>query len=1524
MRNVLLACLILISIAGCGKATYTDLDGSASERPPVNFNPVITGLQHQGPRRIGRNLCSGPFSALVNDDLNRPGAASRQVNLQHLQGPVLRFFSDSACTREVASVNTGGPFASASYYVQAAEWGDSQYLLRSVGLPDIKAQIQVVSGVEWKLEGYPDQDIMFYYPGTGTRSKMYEARLTYRGTVAGVRLQSLGQGAALGSGFTIEPGGTCAANLLMNPGDSCTIHFRFQTSEVVSRRATVFTVRATQAGRTYEQAWDFVVQAGPIRLPVKMGRTSANGLHFCVVNNDGTVQCAGDGSVGQHGNGHTLTKGSGRGVNSLLNMEPVAKVWDAVDVASGQTHSCALLTSGQLKCWGSNMYGALGVGDTQNRGDTLASLQLDWPTVDLGPGLTVKKFGVGNSHTCALLSNDQVKCWGYNFLGRLGIGSASDRGALATDMGANLPTVDLAFSKVVDLAVGPDYNCALSDDNRMKCWGNNTLGNLGIGESGIRGALASDMGTNLPAVQLGTDSSGAPLTILQMSAGRDNACVLLRDEIEQRRKIKCWGWALDGRVGFPWSGIIVGDEASEMGDNLPFVQLGADFDPVEVTAGFEQSCAISADRRVKCWGLNGEGQLGLGHTSTRGETLGDLVGPDAENKLLAFGSQPETVIALRGSGNRGMLCALLKNRNVKCWGSTGTYFQEGFGSVGGDFSSGAPELPFNRQVFVKDATLGAVTNCAVFEPATIRCAGDYAFIGFQHFTAGNSEIWPSVYNMPKLRFGSNFACALRSDGEMVCYGANAHGQLGQGHTIPENFKWSDPLDFGTGRKVKDFAVGGRTGCALLDNDRVKCWGENLSGIVGAGDTDNRGDDPGEMGDALPYIDLGAVSTVKKVFVGSYHACAILTNDQVKCWGDNFSGQLGTGNQVYYGSLPNQMGSNLPTVNFGTTAKVVEMSLAKLHSCAHFDDGTAKCWGGGLNGRSGLGTGGDRYDPSVLSPVDLGTGFVVAQVMTGARSTCFLSTTNVLKCVGIPGVHAHPGQVIGNNASHMGDNLGALQFSGPYSKPIRVIGSPEADFFCALMGHAFNPADPSQVMKCWGENIQGNLGFPHDFAADPLGYVGDNAGEIASLGLIWGPLIGHQGPGVADYIQQGDYTYTVPKNTRRIRVGVWGGGGGGASILSGQSVVGIGGSGGGFAWKVLDVLPGQQFQVRVGAGGRGGTRDAYATGFNSGSPGEPSWFGSIRAEGGQGGTLTGALSPGTASGGDLNFTGYRGTVGYGGSSAFGGGIRYSNHALFAMQAGYEGMYPGGGGGGPNATGGNGGLLYGGIGGGGRVLVEPVEPLEESQPAVTLGPNALDYVNPGVYLYVVPLNVRELRVSLWGAGGGGGASDGSIAACGGGGGGSIVDAVIPVQPWQTFLIQIGHGGVGGRVSRAGSDGQATLFSGGAEGTVNLSAGGGRGGGTSVSACVGTPSLGGGFSPLSFTGSVGQNGGIQTTGGAGGRSFNGGGLGGTSAGCYPENGMYPGGGGSGTGVSCLSTVRGGTGAHGRAVLVPVFSLP
>jgi alpha-tubulin suppressor-like RCC1 family protein len=175
----------------------------------------------------------------------------------------------------------------------------------------------------------------------------------------------------------------------------------------------------------------------------------------------------------------------------------------ALQVIAGDRHTCARLDDGSVKCWGRNLEGQLGLGDTVQRGASPGQMGASLPSVSLGPGRTALQLTAGAEHTCARLDDGSAKCWGRNDFGQLGLGDTQPRGGGPGEMSAALPAISLGPGRTaLGLAAGGGHTCARLDDGAVKCWGLNDVGQLGLGDTLNRGDGPGQMGAALPVVQL--------------------------------------------------------------------------------------------------------------------------------------------------------------------------------------------------------------------------------------------------------------------------------------------------------------------------------------------------------------------------------------------------------------------------------------------------------------------------------------------------------------------------------------------------------------------------------------------------------------------------------------------------------------------------------------------------------------------------------------------------------------------------------------------------------------------------------------------------------------------------------------------------------------------------------------------------------------------------------------------------------------------------------------------------------------
>jgi alpha-tubulin suppressor-like RCC1 family protein len=347
------------------------------------------------------------------------------------------------------------------------------------------------------------------------------------------------------------------------------------------------------------------------------GAIALGSLHTCALIDGGQVKCWGDNAAGQLGQGDRRPRAAREELGDQLGAIDLGTGRTAVALTAGLYHTCALLDTGAVKCWGDNRFGQLGIGAPDNRGGRPGEMGDDLPAVDLGSPAPARAIAAGAYHSCALLADGgQVKCWGWNDHGQLGTGDARGRGLAPADMGQALPRVSLGEGRqVVQIAAGAFHTCALlATGGGVKCWGSNSAGQLGLGDNLPHGTDEATLGDRLPVVELGAGRSARAIT-----AGSSHTCALLDDF-----SVRCWGLNSDGQLGSSAIGNL-GDQPEEMGVALPAVRLGPDsVGASSIAAGANHTCAVQA-ARVRCWGLNLYGRLGVGSADIRADGRRDGV-----------------------------------------------------------------------------------------------------------------------------------------------------------------------------------------------------------------------------------------------------------------------------------------------------------------------------------------------------------------------------------------------------------------------------------------------------------------------------------------------------------------------------------------------------------------------------------------------------------------------------------------------------------------------------------------------------------------------------------------------------------------------------------------------------------------------------------------------------------------------------------------------------------------------------------
>ena len=234
---------------------------------------------------------------------------------------------------------------------------------------------------------------------------------------------------------------------------------------------------------------------------------------------------------------------------------------------------------------------------------------------------------------------------------------------------------------------------------------------------------------------------------------------------------------------------------------------------------------------------------------------------------------------------------------------------------------------------------------AYCDPAYSGSEGYYYSPPDDEFDLGDAD---GSFTVTDVTVGAQHVCALSDGGSVRCWGENTNGQLGYSNTFrfSNSNNYGHDVALGTDVNVQLIKAGDDFTCVLTTDGYVKCWGINTDGQLGKGDTTTRGDADGTMGDDLGIATLGTDHNgdVTEICVGGSHACALNSAGDIKCWGKNDRGQLGQGDTDNRGDAGGEMGNHLDPIDFGSSFTPNKVVCGQDHSCAVNSDGDIKCWG----------------------------------------------------------------------------------------------------------------------------------------------------------------------------------------------------------------------------------------------------------------------------------------------------------------------------------------------------------------------------------------------------------------------------------------------------------------------------------------------------------------------------------------------------------------------------------------------------
>ena len=371
--------------------------------------------------------------------------------------------------------------------------------------------------------------------------------------------------------------------------------------------------------------------------------------------------------------------------NSNINIPGFqdGSIYSVTSLTSSYQHTCAILSDSTMKCWGDAGQGFLGNGALWTEYWTPSDVTL---SADGGSYLAIETASFGH-HSCTIMTDYAVKCWGEAFHGQLGHGAhwGWHTEPFLAVMGNVTP---------IEIAAGYHHTCSIYDDLNLYCWGDNLNGQVGNNASIGDEHVDAGFPTLIPLPQ--------NQTAVAVNLGGDSSCVILENGSGM-----CWGYNGNGQLG----------DGTDTHRNVPtpLTVIPQNRTLAALAVGTNSTCAILDNGSVACWGLNDMGQFGDGtYTSS--------------NSTAAYTALPAGRTAISLDSGQYHACAVLDDNSAVCWGNNS------YGQLG-DNTTNNSNVP-------------------------IQVAGNHSFAA--------------------ISTGYNHTCGMLTNGSVYCWGSHYGGRLGIG------------------------------------------------------------------------------------------------------------------------------------------------------------------------------------------------------------------------------------------------------------------------------------------------------------------------------------------------------------------------------------------------------------------------------------------------------------------------------------------------------------------------------------------------------------------------------------------------------------------------------------------------------------------------------------------------------------------------------------------------------------------------
>ena len=742
--------------------------------------------------------------------------------------------------------------------------------------------------------------------------------------------------------------------------------------------------------------------------------TGGNMGHTCALLTDGTGRCWGYNHFGALGDGTTT---------EWHTPVPVSGLTNAVAISAGRgsdTHSCAVLSDGTARCWGTNSSGQLGDGTQTTRLTPV-------PVTGLSGAIGIS---AGGWDTCAVLTDGTGRCWGYNTYGNLGDGTTTQR---------LTPVPVSGLTNAVAISAGDAGTCSLLADGTARCWGRNQWGQVGDGTTTERWTPVAVVWAGLLSrLEWDFDGDGSP-DASQPASGLSvtgaTTTHTYNEEGSWQPGVRAVG---NGETVGPWDRLRVSDVPVDLDTvdasvtmrwwspcyEVPVIGCangdpdGTALEEFTLTADATADVADNGGVDALEWDFDGDGTV----DGTTDVSDGASVSGTATHTYGTPGSWRPRVRAVTVNGRRTLWDRLdvdgLEPELTTEWATPAATMHA---------PDPAPGLASNA-VRIAD---GLDHTCAIAADRSVLCWGrnQYGQLGDGTTTQRVTPVHVSgLTDAEAVAGGQDHTCTLRADGIILCWGRNSDGQLGDGTTTQR----LTPGQVSGITDAEAISAGYLHTCAVRTGGTVWCWGRNQYGALGDGTTTTR----------LTPVQVSGITNAVAVDAGFAYSCALRTDATMWCWGANQAGQLGDGTTT----------TRLTPVQVSGITNAVAISAGGFQACAVLSDRTARCWGRNAEGQVGDGTTTNRSTPVQVS------GLTDAEVVAaGDYHTCAVRADGTAQCWG------------GNGTGQLGDGTTTYR-----STPVQVSGLTGALSVTAGEFHTCAARNGGSA-QCWGNNFWGQLG-----------------------------------------------------------------------------------------------------------------------------------------------------------------------------------------------------------------------------------------------------------------------------------------------------------------------------------------------------------------------------------------------------------------------------------------------------------------